>query len=138
MDAGRFLATMGLLLAATPTGWAQTCTLAEKMQAGDCFKIQIDMKLSGEMRIRKDDKTVPLKLEASARHEYPERILVVGEGVVQKSARAYETAKATISVGDDRVERKLRPDRRLFVAQRYKDQGLVYSPAVHSPARNWT
>jgi len=129
MGAGRILATMGLLLAVTPASWGQTCTLAEKVQAGDCFKIQIDMKLSGEMRIRKDDKTVPLKLEASANHEYPERILAATDGAVEKTARAYETAKASITVGDDRVERTLRPDRRLFVAQRYKDQGLVYSPA---------
>src|SRR6185437_3913501 len=130
MGAGRFLGVMGLLVAVTPAGWAQTCTLAETMQASDCFKIQLEMKLSGEMRIRKDDKTIPLKLEAVANHEYPERILAVAPGgLVQKTARIYETAKATITVGTERVERTLRPERRLFVAQRYKDQGLVYSPS---------
>jgi hypothetical protein len=128
MGAGRILATMALL-AVTPAGWTQTCTLAEDVKTGDCFQIQIDMKLSGEMRIRKDDKTVPLKLEAVANHEYPERILAVADGVVQKTARVYETAKAANTVGSERVERTLRPDRRLFVAQRYKEQGLVYSPA---------
>src|SRR6185437_14046721 len=65
-----------------------------------------------------------------ANHEYPERILAVAPGgLVQKTARIYETAKATITVGTERVERTLRPERRLFVAQRYKDQGLVYSPS---------
>ncbi len=130
MGAGRVLGTMALLLALTPAGEAQTCTLAETVQAGDCFTIQLDMKLSGEMRIRKDDKTIPLKLEAVAGHEYPERILAVAAGGnVQKTARLYLSAKATIAVGADSVERSLRPERRLFVAQRYKDQGLVYSPS---------
>ncbi|MGH7169899.1 MAG: hypothetical protein ACRELF_13675 [Gemmataceae bacterium] len=130
MTAWRVLGTMGFLLASASAGWAQTCTLRETPRAGECFKIQLNLKLSGEMRIRKNDKTVPLKLEAVAVHEYPERILVVGQdGLVQKSARIYDTAKATIAVGDDRIERVLRPERRLFVAQHHKEQALVYSPS---------
>jgi hypothetical protein len=130
MSTWRVLGTMGLLLAAAPLGRAQTYNLAETSQVGECFKIQLDLKLSGEMRVRKDDKTVPLKLEASAVHEYPERIQVVArEGWVEKTVRLYETAKATIAVGDEHGERTLRPERRLFVAQRHKDQALVYSPA---------
>jgi hypothetical protein len=121
---------MGLLLAATPAGWGQNCTLTETPQPGECFKIHLDMKLSGEMRVHKDGKMDSLKLEATAVHEYPERILVVAQdGLVQKTARLYETAKATITVGGDRTERALRPDRRLCVSQFYKDQALVYSPS---------
>src|SRR5262249_44205885 len=94
------------------------------------FKIHLDMKLSGEMRVHKDNKMESLKLEATAVHEYPERILVVAQdGLVQKTARLYETAQATITVGGDRAERPLCPDRRLFVSQFYKDQALVYSPS---------
>lgn len=129
MCAGRVLGAMGLVLALTPAGWSQTCPLAEKVQAGDCFSIHLDMKLAGEMRIQKNGQASPLKLEAAATHEYPERILVVAGNVVQKSARAYEKAEATITVGNDRLPRSLRPERRLFVAQRYKDQGMVYSPS---------
>lgn len=130
MSAWRVVGAIGLLLAASRAGWAQTYALMEKPKAGESFKIQLDMKLSGEMRIRKADKTEPLKLEATATHEYPERILVVApEGLVQKTARLYETAKATITVGSDRVDHTLRPDRRLYVAQFYKDQRLVYSPS---------
>lgn len=130
MKAWRVLGTMGLLLAATPAGWAQTCTLTETPQSGECFKIQLDMKLSGEMRIRKEDKIGLLELVAAASHEYPERILVVGkDGFVQKTARLYETAKATITVDGQAVEHSLSPQRRLFVAQHYKDQELVYSPS---------
>ncbi len=129
MGVWRILGTMGFLLAATSLGWAQNCPLVETNQPGECFKIQIDMKLSGEIRIRKDDKTESIKLEASAVHEYPERILSVAQdGQVQKTARLYDTAKATITTGGDRAERALRPERRLIVAQFYKDQELVYSP----------
>jgi hypothetical protein len=130
MSAWRVLGTMGLLLAATPGGWAQTCTLKETPQAGACFKIRLDMKLTGEMRMRKDDKTVALKQEASAVHEYVERVLAVArEGEVEKTARLYETAKATIAVGEERGERTLRSERRLLVAQRHNDQALVYAPS---------
>ena len=130
MSTWRVLAIMGLLLAVVPAGRAQTCTLAEEIKAGDCFDIHINMKLSGEMRIVKDGKTVPLKLEANASHVYPERVLAVAVGgIVQKTARVYQTAKATITLGDDHSERSLRPERRLFVAQHYRDVAMVYSPS---------
>jgi hypothetical protein len=130
MAAWRFLGTIGLLLAITSAGWSQSCALTETPQAGECFKIQLDMKLAGEMRLRKDNKVIPLKLEATAIHEYPERIMVVAPGgIVQKTTRLYEKAKATITVGSDSSERTLRSERRLLVTQRYRDQGLVYSPA---------
>jgi hypothetical protein len=130
MGAWRVLGIMGLLLTATPFGWAQSCTLLESHQPGECFQIQLDMKLSGEMRIRKEGKIEPLKLEAAAVHEYPERVLVVGQdNQVQKTARLYQTAKLTSTVGGERIERTLRPERQLIVAQFYKDQALVYSPS---------
>lgn len=130
MSVWRVLGTMGWLLAVVPAGWTQTCTLAETPKPGECFKIQLDLKLTGEMRIQKDGKTAPLKLEAVASHGYPERILSVSsQGFVQKTARIYETAKATITVGDDHSERSLRADRRLFVSQFYQDQSLAYSPS---------
>jgi hypothetical protein len=130
MGVWRVLGTIALLLATAPFGWTQTCTLMETSQPGECFKIQLDMKLSGEIQVRKDDKSGPLKLEANAVHEYPERILSVAQdGLVQKTARIYETAKATITAGGERAERTLRPERRLIVAQFYKDQALVYSPS---------
>jgi hypothetical protein len=130
MSAWRVLGTMGLLLAAAPAAWAQSCTLRETPQPGDCFQIQLDMKLSGEMRIHKDDKMDSLKLEATAVHEYPERILAVAQdGLVQKTARLYTTAKATITVGGERSERTLRPERRLCVGQFYKDQATLYAPS---------
>jgi hypothetical protein len=130
MFAWRTLGAVGLLLAAAVAGRAQTYILAEPVKAGDCFRVQLEMKLAGEMRIQKESQLKSIKLEASASHDYPERVLALGAGnAVEKAARVYETAKAVIGVGGDRAERALRPERRLLVAQRWKDQLLVYSPA---------
>jgi hypothetical protein len=117
-----------LLLAAVPASWAQTCTLAEMVKPGDCFRYGLDMQLKGEIRFKKDEKTIPIKLAASASHAYPERVLAFEGGVVQKSARVYETARATIERGEQKAFSTLRASRTTIVAQRYKDQHLVYSP----------
>ena len=76
----------------------------------------------------KETSSVPSSRSAAGL-TYTERILAGGSGpVVDKTARLYEIAKAMIKVGEDRSERSLRAERRLFVAQKYKDQALVYSP----------
>src|SRR5579862_9216988 len=78
---------------------AETVPLLEAVQPGDCFRVQLDMKLDGELRVQRQDATQKLELKAVAAHEYPERILSVGkDGVPDKAARVYETAKATITV----------------------------------------
>jgi hypothetical protein len=130
MLAWRVMGAVTVLLAAVPAGWAQSCSLAEAVEANDCFRVELDMKLAGEMRFRKNDQPVSVKLEASAVHAFTERAMIVGPGgLVQKTARVYETAKAAITRGEDRSESTLRPERRLIVAQRWKDQGLTYSPS---------
>jgi hypothetical protein len=87
------------------------------------------MKLNGEMRIRKPDGAASLPLKASGGHAYSERVLALGAaGLPEKSARVYENAKASITVDKDASERTLRDDRHLVVAQRVKDQLVVYCP----------
>jgi hypothetical protein len=109
---------------------AQSHALGETIRAGDCFGYKLEMLLSGEMRVQQNGKMVPIKLEASAAHEFSERILVVGtDGLPVKSARFYDKARAGITAAGETSARALRSDRRLCVAQRYKDQPLVYSPA---------
>jgi hypothetical protein len=130
MSVWRTVGAVVILLAAVPVSQAQTHALAETVQAGDCFQIRLDLSLAGEIRIQQDGKITPLKLEASAKHEFPERVLAVGKtGLAEKTARVYETAKVVITRGKERNEMSLRPERRLFVSQRFKDQPLVYCPA---------
>jgi hypothetical protein len=129
MRAWRVLGTVAGLLLLTPSGWGQSGSLAEPLKADDCFKVELEMKLTGELRIVQPEGARKLKLEASANHVFPERVLALGtEGLPDKTARLYETARAIITVDQDRVERTLRPERRLLVAQRSKDQTVVYTP----------
>jgi hypothetical protein len=128
MAAWRSLGVAAILVLA-PAGWAQNYPLAETPQAGDCFRLHIDMKLAGQIRVLRDSEVAPMKLEATAAHDFVERVLAVGKaGVPEKVARSYTAAKATFTVGDERSERALRPKHRLLVTQRFKDQFLSYCP----------
>src|SRR5260370_13675716 len=130
MAAWRTVGAAFLVLVAVRPGQSQTYPLTEASQVGDCFRLQLEMKLSGEIKITKEGKRVPLRLEATAAHEFPERILSVGaNGLPEKTARVYEKAGAGIMVAGEKSERQLRAERTLFVAQRSKDQPLAYSPA---------
>jgi len=129
MAAWRTLASVVVALAAVRAATAQTYALTEKVRAGDCFQVRLQMTLAGEIRVHKDGKPVSMKLAATATHTFPERVLIVGaDGIPQKTARVYETAHAVITIGNDRSERSLRDGRRLIVAQRPTDQLLVYCP----------
>jgi hypothetical protein len=130
MGLWRRLASVAFILIATHSASAQTYSLTESPKAGDCFRIHLQMSLKGEIRVSGDAKPSSIPLQARAEHEFPERILAVNaKGIPEKSARVYETAKATITVGGERTERVLRPDRHLQVAQRHNDQALTYAPA---------
>jgi hypothetical protein len=130
MATWHILGSVVLVLAVTRTGAAQTFSLVETPKAGDCFRIYQDMNLSGEIRVTREGKPAPIKLTATATHDFPERTLTIGPaGLPQKSARVYETAKAIITVGSDHSERTLRSQRQLVVAQRDKEPALLYCPA---------
>jgi hypothetical protein len=120
------LAAAVLFLAASAAR-CETYLLVESAQAGDCFHVALDMKLTGEIRVRKGDDTTKIRLAADATHDFHERVLTAGaDGLAQKTARVYSTAKAVVRVNDDASERALRPERRLVVAQRDKQQLLIY------------
>ncbi len=127
MFARRVFTAAAVLLAFTSAVRSETYLLAEPAQAGDCFHVQLDMKLAGEIRVRKGDQSVKLKLTAMGTHGYAERVLAVADNLASKSARIYVNAKAVIGVNGDLSERTLRPERRLVVAQRDKDGLLVYA-----------
>jgi hypothetical protein len=124
------LAGVGMLLALVPSALAKSYTLRETVKPGDCFRIQLDMTLKGEMRFTREGKKRTLPLTATATHRFPERVLSVNkDGAVEKSARFYETAKASIKTGRETSERILRDERRLFIVQCQTDQLLAYSPS---------
>jgi hypothetical protein len=123
-------AACGLALAAAIGGPAPvTYTLTENGQAGDCYQVHIELDLKGEMHVSRERQPQTLKLAAQAEHHFAERVLAADRGVIHKTARAYETARATITQGQEKLERSLRPERRLIVAQESGGQALVYAPA---------
>jgi hypothetical protein len=130
MLASRIRWAVALALVAAPSAFAQTVTLAEPVRAGDCFHYRLEMTLKGQLHIQKNGESASLPLDAAGGHTLDERILAVGAtGLPEKSARGYAAAKVIIRVGNDRSERTLRPERSLLVAQRGKDQSIVYCPA---------
>jgi len=58
MAVWRILSVMAALLALAQPALAQTYSLAEKLQEGDCFRFHLEMRLTGEIRITKDGKLV--------------------------------------------------------------------------------
>jgi hypothetical protein len=129
MAAKRTLAVVAAVLLTASTASAQTYTLTEEVKSGDCFQVRMKMSLSGEMRVSRDGKQVPLKQSAAADHEFLERILDVDKtGLPDKSARRYTKATASIVVGNDRTQHALDTDRGLLVCQRVKDQIISYCP----------
>jgi hypothetical protein len=99
-------------------------TLAEKPAVGECFRVGIDMTLTGELRVVVEGKPAPLKRVVTARHAYHERLLAD-----QKAARFYETATSTDMVAGYKSTRELRPERRLVVARRADDVLTCFCPA---------
>jgi hypothetical protein len=129
MAAWRTLGSLVVVLAVTTGVRAQTYTLTERPLAGQHFDVHLAMDLIGEMRVQKESKLVPIKQQATAKHEYRERILETPDGgPAVKAGRLYKVAHVAITVGEGRSERSLRPERSLIVAHRVKDQLVTYSP----------
>jgi hypothetical protein len=120
---------LAILIVASPAWCGPEQDLSEPVKADDCFRISLEMNLTGEMRINRDGTVVPIKLEARAKHAFQERVLLMNGALPCKVARVYDIAQATIATGSDHSERSLRPERKLIVAQRQKDLLTTYCPA---------
>jgi hypothetical protein len=123
------------LMTTAGTSWAQSYALTEAVAEDGCARYRLAMNLSGELRVARDDRPAVLKLTATATHVFAERVMVVTAGLPQKTARAYDTARAVIEVDGNRSERSLAPEHMLLVVQKLKDVPMVYCPkgALTSP-----
>jgi hypothetical protein len=108
--------------------WGQEVDLTEQVKPADCFAYTLEMKLQGELHIKKETGPSNLKLEASAKHQFTERVLSSADATVSRAVRHYDSVGVAINVGGNRSERSLRPSRKLIVAQRHQDQRMVYCP----------
>jgi hypothetical protein len=116
------------LVGVTPA-WAQGVDLTEQVKPSDCFTYSLEMKLDGELRIKKETGPATLKLKATAQHQFHERVLASVSASATRTVRHYDQAKVAIDLQGNASERTLRPSRKLIVAQRHNDQHLVYSPS---------
>ncbi len=121
----------GLLLPAV--GFGQNCNLTEAPKVGECYRYTVETVLEGTMKVAQDGKEKEIKLTAKNEHVWLERILAAEKGVVRKSARHYEKALCAGEVGDEKIRRGLRDERRLIVAQRLEDHLLCFSLAGPVP-----
>jgi hypothetical protein len=124
----RKLISAAVILAVCGQSQAQSLPLVEAPLPKSCFRNELTMELTGKVAVQQEGKAITLNQKASARHQFIERILEAKDGLAEKSARIYEAAEATITIDSDTVKRSFRPDRRLIIAQRGREQLLVYCP----------
>lgn len=130
MRLGKGLTAISAVLILAVTCRAETFSLKETAKKGECFRIKLQMNLDGQMQATRDGKPAPLKLSASASHEFTQRVLNVNDkGVPDKIACQFDLAQAKVAVGSEKSEKTLRDQRKLIVFQRFKDQPLSYCPA---------
>jgi hypothetical protein len=116
------------VLAAHPA-LAQTYALVESPREGECFRIYAVTTLTGELRVTRDAKSVPVKITAKNEHTLLEKTLATEKGLPRKTSRHYLTATAQATLAGDPVQRTLSADRKLIVAERTGDALFCYSPA---------
>ncbi|MCS6975714.1 MAG: hypothetical protein NZM31_01720 [Gemmatales bacterium] len=129
---GRGVTWPVMLLVASIAGTSQAADrwqLSEATQKGDLSRIRIEMKLEGHLLLRSGDKTTQLPLQATARHDFVERVVDVDQqGRPTQTVRHYDTARATITVHGVPRPRELRPERKLQVVQTLRKRTVSYSP----------
>jgi hypothetical protein len=129
MATWRSLVATVVVVAVGQPALAQTYPLIEKVHVGDCSRVQLDMNLTGVLRVMRDGKPATVPLSASASHDYTERVLALTqEGLASKSARHYAAAASTVRVGSERTVRDLPADTRLIVAQQREGRTATYAP----------
>src|SRR5438874_630481 len=96
------LASLAVALIVTGAAQAQTYSLSEPPPAGNYYRVQLSLTLTGQLKLQQDGKEIVLKESASASHDFVERLLEAGaEGTAAKSARVYKEARVTITVGEN-------------------------------------
>ncbi len=118
-----------VLFAVAPPASAQPVALVETARPGDTARYTLDLKLTGQLVLTENGAKQAVRLDAVARHRFAETTLAVAEGLPARSARYYDEATATATVGGDKSERTLPADRKLVVAQRNPDGTFGYCPA---------
>jgi len=124
---------LSFLLLTVFSSWShgQTVLLVESPVTSECLRTEIRTRIDGERIYFQEDQRKSQKIVLQADHRFDEKILAVHgkSGLTAKTARLYELAKSSMSVGvESPVTSTIRPDRRLTVAQRTDDGFMAYCP----------
>jgi hypothetical protein len=88
------------------------------------------LEAGGELKVQHGDKQSPLKMSVVGQLDYQERILVypAGSEGTWRSIRHYDSAKATLKIGQSGVQPTLRNERRLINVAVRGTATTIYSP----------
>src|SRR4051794_21915419 len=111
------LAVAGIA-AAGPHASAQSVLLCETNLRDACFSNELSMKLTGTVSVVQNGKSISLPRSAEATHVYFERFLDIKEYTVERTARFYNRAEATITDDKDVSKIVLKANHTLLVAHR--------------------
>lgn len=111
-------AALLVVLLSGPAAQAQPVTLAESPRPGDCSSVSIDLHVTGELLVNQEGQQQRIKLDARGGLAFAERTLATDGGLPVASARHYEKALASVSLGGERFDHALPVDRKLVVARR--------------------
>ncbi len=123
-----YAALVAIAFAASPA-LAQSVKLGEDLQPGEYHRYELELTVSGKLKVERDGKPDALLLRAEASHRFAERIEATdARGGAGKVVRYYEKAKSTSVVAGEKSSRELAIDRRLTFAGRTESGTLHYSP----------
>lgn len=130
MRAG-LITTLGAVFAlfANQSTAAEPTYLGEKLIPGDTFQYEINLTVTGEMKVDQNGESQSIPIQASAKHRLLERVEALdAKGAVGMGLRFYESVESSSEIDGDRSRRQLPDNRRLIVAQRSANGTIHYSP----------
>lgn len=97
--------------------------LMESAKPGDTFQCELQLSVTGKLKIDRDGKPDALPLEARAKHTFLERV-----ESAQAAVRHYREASSESITGGDRSKRTLAEDRRGILIQRTGSGPVHFNP----------
>lgn len=91
-------------------------------------RVEIVVEAAGELTFREKEAVKSLPTQVAARLAYEEKRLAKSEAGSERSARAYRTAEAKITVDKEALQPKLAEERNVVVAESTDAQPLLFSP----------
>jgi hypothetical protein len=129
------LSSLSLVLAAdksaTPPRQSGPYQIRTTRSSGEVSRVEINLEYGGELKVQHGDKVNPLKMSVVGQLDYQERIVgyPASEEGSWRSVRHYDSATATLKIGQSGVKPSLRNERRLVSVAVRGTSTTLYSPS---------